>query len=731
MQNGSSEAGPTAEQPRGAEDQLGGARDRLRRAVDAVVPADGTPAASAVGVVEFLTSTALRDHGWADRVAVVLDRLDAAADHLAGASFAALSDEQQAEVLDDLGGPDLPGGGGGDEEVRWFLTTVNAAYYADPASGGNHDPAAWAALGWTPQPPEGWPAVEVPPPDRRAVIGREQLQTRYDVVVVGSGAGGGVAAAELTAAGRTVLVVERGDYPDTDYLAADHLRNARTDIGLDHRTLLPSAANPRTLEIGGRTSTVSSWDPRWGSNAYTVGGGTRVYGAQAWRFVPEDFRMASTYGVPEGSALADWPIGYADLEPYYSRAEWEIGVSGSTDGDSALAPRSRPFPMPPLGRTAPARRLAAGAAQLGLSTLAVPLAINSTPYGGRAACARCRQCVGFACPVEAKNGSHNTTLVRAADTGRLSLLLGTRAQRITTDERGRVTGVVLVAEVDGHRWRAEVAAGDVVVSAGAVESARLLLSSTSASEPTGLGNGRDQVGRHLQGHLYGGALGVFDEPVNDYRGPGPSIATNDHRHHNTGEDGTALVGGGMLAEEFVPTPVGTFLYLSQVGLLSRHGLAAKEGMRRLMPRMQRVVGPVQEVTSADSRVRLDPQVTDALGLPVARLSGGLHREDHRTQAYLGERAAEWLRASGAETVVVQGRRGDQLGPSSGQHQAGSCRMGSDPAHSVTDPYGRVWGHDNLRVVDGSLHVTNGGVNPVLTIYANAYRVLDAWLNAGR
>jgi choline dehydrogenase-like flavoprotein len=135
------------------------------------------------------------------------------------------------------------------------------------------------------------------------------------------------------------------------------------------------------------------------------------------------------------------------------------------------------------------------------------------------------------------------------------------------------------------------------------------------------------------------------------------------------------------------------------------------------------------VTSAESRVRLDPRVTDSLGLPVARLSGSLHPEDHRTAAFLSAQAASWLRAAGATSVVLNGRRPDELGPSSGQHQAGSCRMGTDPSRSVTDPYGRVWGHDNLRVVDGSLHVTNGGVNPVLTIFANAYRVMDAWLGS--
>ena len=690
--------------------------DRLRAAADAVVPAGPAPAASAVGVVEFFSSEVVRDHGWAERLPVVLDRLDAeAARQHHGASFADLDEAGQQAVLDALVA---------DPDVQWFATAVDAAYYADPASGGNHDSTAWSLLGWTPDPPGGWPATAVAPVDRRAVIEPAAVRRHYDAVVIGSGAGGGVAAAELTAAGRTVLVVERGGYPDTAQLAEDHLRNSRTDIGLDHRTLVPSSGNPRTLLVGDRSETVNAWDPRWGSNANTVGGGTRVYGAQAWRFVPEDFTMASTYGVPAGSALSDWPIGYADLEPWYSHAEHEIGVCGSTDGDSALAPRSRPFPMPPMPLTAPARVLAAGADRLGLTTLPVPLAINSVPYGGRAACARCRQCVGFACPVEAKNGSHNTTLVRAADTGRMHLLLHTRAERLTHDGAGRVTGVVLLAERDGERWRAEVSADDVVVSAGAVESARLLLASPSDQEPHGTGNNADQVGRHLQGHLYAGALGIFDEPVNDYVGPGPNIATNDFRHHNDG-----LVGGGMLANEFVPTPVSSLLYLHQAGLMGLHGRDAHARLRHLLPRMQRVVGPVQEVTSASSRVRLDPRVTDSLGVPVAQLSGRLHEEDHRMAAFLSERAAEWLRASGATTVVPNGRRADDLGPSSGQHQAGTCMMGTDPANSVTDPYGRVWGHDNLRVVDGSLHVTNGGVNPVLTIFANAYRVMDAWLGS--
>lgn len=682
--------------------------------VDAIVPADRYPSASEAGGLDFLARVLAGEKPeWRPRMAAVVRRVSEASP---GGFFAALAPTEQGVVLDALAD---------DPEYRWFALLVQSGFYADPANGGNRDAASWQMLGWSPVPPGGWPDVVVAPPNRSAVIRRDQLRSHYDAIVIGSGAGGGVSACALTEAGRSVLLVERGDFPDPAFLAADHLRNARTDVDFDHRTLPSSAGNPRTLVVGDSNTTLAASDPRWGSNANTVGGGTRIYGAQAWRFMPEDFAMASTYGTPAGSALADWPISYDELEPYYSRAEWEIGVSGSTVGDAARLRRSRPFPMGPMPLTAPARLLASGAQRLGLQTTPVPLAINSVAYDGRAACARCSQCVGFACPVEAKNGTHNTVLARAAATGRLAMLPATRAERIVTSGQGRVTGVAVVGDVGGSVWREVVTADEVIVSAGATETARLLLYSTSERERHGLGNNADQVGRHLQGHVYAGALGIFDEPVNDYVGPGPTISTNDFRHHNRG-----VVGGGMLANEFVPTPLGSYSYLQAAGLVGLHGATVKERMRYLVPRMQRLVGPIQEVTTADSRVRLDPQVVDRFGLPVVQLSGSLHAEDHRTQAFMTDRAVEWLRSSGASTVVPHPRRPASQGPSSGQHQAGTARMGTDPARSVTDAQGRVWGHDNLRVVDGSLQVTNGGVNPVLTIFANAFRIMDDWLGEG-
>ena len=374
--------------------------------------------------------------------------------------------------------------------------------------------------------------------------------------------------------------------------------------------------------------------------------------------------------------------------------------------------------MPPV-RSGPRHDLLREAAhRLGWGTLRVPLLINSQPYGGRAACEGCRRCVGFACPTDAKAGSANTLLPRAFATGRAEILLQTRAERLVVDGRGRVVGVALVGRTPtGELWRTEVGAGEVVVSGGAVESARLLLNSAHDGEPTGLGNLADQVGRHLQGHVYGGAVGIFDDVVEDLIGPGPTVSTHDFRH---GVDG--LVGGGILVDEFIALPGDVYRSLSGAGLIPRWGSEAKQGMRDLLRRSLRVMGPIQEVTSADSRVRLDPAVRDPYGVPVPRLSGSVHACDRQAQAMIADHAVEWLTAAGATRTVSLAGGGS--GPSAGQHQAGTCRMGSDPRTSVVDPWCRVWGHDNVRVVDASVHVTNGGVNPVLTVFANAYRVLD-------
>lgn len=540
------------------------------------------------------------------------------------------------------------------------------------------------------------------------------MNDTYDAIVIGAGAGGGVAACVLAEAGKRVLLLERGWQRSFVDVPSDHLRNQRLARYGHNAGPNDDESHPRTFVGGdGKTHVVRPWQSGYQNNAAAVGGGTLVYGAQAWRFLPDDFRLASRYGVPAGSSLADWPISYADLEPHYEQAEHEIGVAGDGQAMSQLMPRSRDYPMPPAWDNPQRRILGRGAQSLGWHTVPVPLLINTTRYNGRDTCGRCGMCVGFACPTDGKNGTQNTVVPRALKTGLCTLITRAFATSIDIDDRGNVVGVSYVRDdgttVTSHSARSRI----VICSGGAVESARLLLNARSKHHPNGLGNRHDQVGRNLQGHCYTGAFGWFDEIMTDSLGPGPSIATARFNHGNAG-----IIGGGMLANEFVPMPL-WFWYSNLPPDAPRWGLAAKRAMRDGYTRVIQVQGPVQDIPSPDARVTLDPDVRDKYGVPVARMSGAFHPETIRVAQFMHERAKQWLDASGATRVWGKPPAAPYL--SGGQHQAGTCRMGNDPKLSVTDSFGRVHAHDNLYVIDGSIHVTNGGFNPVLTILALAYR----------
>jgi choline dehydrogenase-like flavoprotein len=530
----------------------------------------------------------------------------------------------------------------------------------------------------------------------------------FDAIIIGAGAAGGIVAAVLAEAGKRVLLLERGENEPSAESGRDHLRNQRLSI-YGHNAGPDIKDHPRVIVgASGKSVVLHPHESGYQNNAGCVGGGTRVYGGMAWRFMPRDFRMASTYGVPAGSSLADWPIGYDDLEPFYERAEWEIGVAGGGGGDKFAGARGKPYPLPAVDSNPERVVLERGAKALGLNTFPVPLLINTVPYNGRAACGKCGACIGFACPTDGKNGTQNTMIPRALATGRCTLVTRAMVQKIHMDSRGRAAGVSYFVGDELQTRSASV----VICSAGAIESARLLLNSATDAHPRGLGNDFDQVGRQLQGHIYAGAFGVMSETVFDGNGPGVSIATTQFNHGNSG-----IVGGGLLANEFIKLPA-MFVKWAMPPGQSRWGLAAKQYVRENYRRTIHVQGPAQDIPNAESRVTIDPEVRDRWGIPVVRLSGTTHAETIRAADFLRHRAEEWLRASGAKRVWSYP---PQLVMSAGQHQAGTCRMGNDAKTSVTDSYGRVHGCENLFVIDGSIHVTNGGFNPVLTIMALAFR----------
>jgi choline dehydrogenase-like flavoprotein len=307
----------------------------------------------------------------------------------------------------------------------------------------------------------------------------------------------------------------------------------------------------------------------------------------------------------------------------------------------------------------------------------------------------------------------------ALATGNLELRTQCMTKEVMVDERGKASGVAYF-DREGRLW--EQPADHVIVSASAVESARLLLNSKSKLFPEGLGNRHDWVGRNLQGHTYTGAHGLFDFDTYDDIGPGAGIAICDYNHGNEG-----LAGGAMLANEFIRLPY-QFVTGTRLPGMSRWGRPHKDWVRQFYRRSIAVPGPTQEMPVFDSRVTISTRVRDKFGIPVARFSGYKHPHTIEIGNAMAEKAEKWLKASGAIQTWL--KKAGQ-GVSGGQHQAGTCRMGADPKTSVVDQWCRVHDMDNVYVVDGSVNVTNGGFNPVLTIMAIAYRAAEKLAKEGK
>ncbi|MEP7364933.1 MAG: GMC family oxidoreductase [Acidobacteriota bacterium] len=530
-----------------------------------------------------------------------------------------------------------------------------------------------------------------------------------DAVVVGAGAGGGVVAFMLAQAGFRVVLLERGRQIPFSESGHDELRSQRTTVlgnafGPDDENYSRMIRSPLTGQL---VKTLPS-EGAYNNVAACVGGGTASYGAMAWRFHPKDFQMLATYGSTAGSTLENWPITYSDLEPYYERAEYEIGVSGKAGANPFEGPRKKGYPMPPLPFNKEATILAAAAKSKGWHPFPIPMAINSVTRAGRGACVACPHCVGFGCEANAKNGTQNTVIPRAVATGNCTLLTEAVAKEILTDAQGKATGVAYFHKGELLEQPARV----VVVACSATETPRLLLNSKSKLHPNGLGNQNGWVGRNLQGHAYSGAYGLFEEEIFDGTGPAARVAMCDFNHGNKD-----VVGGAMLANEFIRLP---YLFAKNVRppRIPRYGPEFKKYVRTYYKRTVGIKGPVQEMPVWENRVEVHPTEKDAWGIPVAAITTRRHGQDALAGKFIAERAAEWLKAAGATETWLQV---PGLNGTGGQHQAGTCRMGRDAKNSVTDPYGRLHGVENVYVADGSLHVTNGGFNPSLTIMALAFR----------
>jgi choline dehydrogenase-like flavoprotein len=540
-------------------------------------------------------------------------------------------------------------------------------------------------------------------------------QDRVDALIVGAGASGGIVAKELAAAGWRIVLLERGPW----LKSFGHLETRDAFVtGIDRVPFGPERTEVRTVRSSDREK-ARTVEPRSALHATlpaVVGGGSVYYGAFAWRFKPETFRLGSLLGTVPGANLEDWPITYDDLEPFYEKAEYDLGVSG--DENPHGPPRRKPLPLPPVPDNSEAAILHPAAKRLGWRPFHTPLAILSQPYRGRAACVRCAFCNGFGCEVGAKSSTLVTVIPEAIATGRCRVIPNAFASRITADRHGTPDGVVF--QRTGSAKQEWIAARVIVVCASATETPRLLLNSKSKFFPTGVGNEHDQVGRNIENDGSFGAHGLFDHVVTDQMGPGPCFAVDDFQFRGTGPGRL----GGMLSNLHTRPPLGFVARVQVPHDVKPYGQQLKDFYRTYFLQSIFLYATCHTFPRAENRVDTDPEVRDARGVPVSRITYHQHARNVEQEQFMADRCADLLREAGAKSVVTPHFvRESEAGIST--HQLGSCRMGKDPASSVSDPTGRVHNVPNVYIADGSLLVNPGGYNPSLTIQALAYWVSAA------
>lgn len=551
---------------------------------------------------------------------------------------------------------------------------------------------------------------------------------KYDVCVIGSGAGAGPVIYELSKAGYKVVVLEKGPWLRTEDYTKDEMVATRRSVytpNLKDECHVLVKKNSEGKWI--RQSTYSSGRDFW--NGSVIGGSSNFMSGYFHRLKPIDFQLKSKFGTIEGANIEDWPISYDELEPYYAKVESIVGVSGKVIPHKHLEPRStKDFPYPPLAENVFASWLDKGAKKLNYELIPSSRVIISRKKDDRNSCFYSTYCGSYGCSSDAKGSSRAALINDALKTGNCTILANSKVYHLETD--GNET-IIKANYYDKNDQKHFIEADRFVVAAQAIETSRLLLMSKNPEFPNGLANNSGQVGKNIL--FSGGGIGsgqvFFDklsnDKIEDLKATGLFInrASQEWYIIDDPEFSDKPLKGGtidFIAEHANAVTRSVPLKWDEEGDLV-FGSALKSKMKSYFTEQRKFKFEVfvDWLPNDNCYIELDQEVKDKWGDPVAKVWLGNHNHDLKVGEYLAEKAGKLFDEIGLKNVDWS-----ISGSASANLQAGGCRFGTDPNTSVLDINCKAHEVSNLYISDGSFMPTGGSVTYTFTIYANAFRVAE-------
>ena len=554
-------------------------------------------------------------------------------------------------------------------------------------------------------------------------------QKKYDVCIIGSGAGAGPIAYELSKNGYNVIVLEKGPWFKTKDFSKDEIvatrRNVYTPSLEEEQHVIETKNADGKWEA---KSTYSTGRTFWNGNM--VGGSSNIMSGYFHRMKPNDFKLLTVYGKIDGANIVNWPVDYTEMEPYFGKVEKVVGVSGRVVNHSTLEPRTNSsFPYPPLAENVVSNWIDKAAEKLGYSAVPVPRAILSVPEKGRSSCVYSNYCGSYGCSSDAKGSARVALLNKVLLTGKCTILPNSKVYTLETDGFGKI---IKSWHYNADGEKQSVKAELFVVACQAVETSRLLLMSKNVDFPNGLANNGGLVGKNLIFSAGGVGSGKFNyndlEKANAERLKAPGLFVNraiQHWYEIDDKDTFPKTTKGGTVDFLFEHANGISKAIrnkrdNEGNLVYGSALKSKIKSYFLDQRKLNFEVFVDWLPTDNCYVTLDNNVVDKWGDPVAKIRIANHTHDIKVGKYLANKAENLMKEMGATDVKsnINGSPPTNL-------MAGGCRFGDDPKTSVLDKNCKAHEVDNLYVTDGSFMPTGGSVTYTWAIYANSFRVADA------